>query len=123
MDKSIIFEKVKKIVAEEQEIDPSEVRVNTNIGDDIKPVYSPSPSPSPSPKHSNFWLSLWLPTTISSSGMGLSNAEIDKIEIIMALEEEFDITIPDEDAEKIITVQQMVDYIHKKKKLLFKKQR
>ncbi|MEZ2229909.1 MAG: acyl carrier protein [Microcoleus sp.] len=108
MDKSIIFEKVKKIVAEEREIDPSEVTVNTNIVDDVKPAYNPSPSPN----HSNSWLS-WLPS-ISSSGMGLSSADMDKIEIIMALEEEFDITIPDEDAENIITVQQAVDYIFQK---------
>ncbi|CCH66583.1 Acyl carrier protein [Richelia intracellularis HH01] len=32
----------------------------------------------------------------------------------MALEEEFDIEIPDEDAEKITTVQQAVDYINHK---------
>lgn len=31
MDKSIICEKVKKIVADEQELDPSEVTVNTKI--------------------------------------------------------------------------------------------
>jgi acyl carrier protein len=31
----------------------------------------------------------------------------------MAMEEEFDITIPDEDAEKIATVQDAIDYINK----------
>ena len=33
------------------------------------------------------------------------------VEVMMALEEEFDIQIPDEDAEKIASVQQVVDYI------------
>ena len=33
------------------------------------------------------------------------------VEVMMALEEEFDIQIPDEDAEKITSVQQVVDYI------------
>ncbi len=34
-------------------------------------------------------------------------------ELVMALEEEFDCEIPDEEAEKITTVQQAVDYINK----------
>ena len=36
---------------------------------------------------------------------------LDTVELVMALEEEFDIEIPDEDAEKIATVQNAVDYI------------
>ena len=36
---------------------------------------------------------------------------LDTVELVMALEEEFDIEIPDEEAEKIATVQQAVDYI------------
>jgi len=36
---------------------------------------------------------------------------LDIVELIMALEEEFDLEIPDEDAEKIKTVSQVVDYI------------
>ena len=36
---------------------------------------------------------------------------LDTVELIMALEEEFDIEISDEDAEKIQTVQDAVDYI------------
>ncbi|MGM9572368.1 MAG: acyl carrier protein [bacterium] len=36
---------------------------------------------------------------------------LDIVELIMALEEEFDLEIPDEDAEKIKTVGQVVDYI------------
>lgn len=36
---------------------------------------------------------------------------LDTVELVMALEEEFDIEIPDEEAEKITTVQQAIDKI------------
>jgi len=36
---------------------------------------------------------------------------LDIVELVMAFEEEFGIEIPDEEAEKITTVQQAVDYI------------
>ena len=36
---------------------------------------------------------------------------LDQVELVMALEEEFDIEISDEDAEKIQTVQNAIDYI------------
>lgn len=36
---------------------------------------------------------------------------LDIVELIMALEEEFDTEIPDADAEKIVTVSDVVDYI------------
>ena len=36
---------------------------------------------------------------------------LDTVELVMALEEEFDCEIPDEDAEKITTVQQAVEFI------------
>ncbi len=36
---------------------------------------------------------------------------LDTVELVMALEEEFDLTIPDEMAENIKTVQQAVDFI------------
>jgi acyl carrier protein len=35
---------------------------------------------------------------------------LDTVELVMALEDEFDLEIPDEDAEKITTVQHAVDY-------------
>ncbi len=38
---------------------------------------------------------------------------LDQVELIMAMEEEFDISIPDEDAEKIATVKDAIDYIKK----------
>lgn len=37
---------------------------------------------------------------------------LDTVELVMALEEEFECEIPDEEAEKITTVQQAVDYIN-----------
>lgn len=41
---------------------------------------------------------------------------LDTVEMVMAFEEEFGIDIPDEDAEKIRTVQDAIDYISKKAK-------
>ena len=38
---------------------------------------------------------------------------LDLVELIMAMEEKFDIEIPDEDAEKIVTVQDAVNYVEK----------
>ena len=38
---------------------------------------------------------------------------LDQVELIMAMEEEFDVSIPDEDAEKITTVKDAVEYIKK----------
>jgi len=42
---------------------------------------------------------------------------LDTVELVMALEEQFDIEIPDEDAEKIRTVQDAIDYIEKHSKV------
>jgi acyl carrier protein len=42
---------------------------------------------------------------------------LDQVELVMALEESFDVEIPDEDAEKIRTVQDAIDYIEKKAKV------
>lgn len=36
---------------------------------------------------------------------------LDTVELVMALEDEFECEIPDEDAEKITTVQQAIDYV------------
>ncbi|MGI2904045.1 acyl carrier protein [Tolypothrix sp. VBCCA 56010] len=53
--------------------------------------------------------------TLSSNFIqDLGADSLDAVELVMALEEEFDIEIPDEAAEKITTVQQAVDYISKK---------
>ena len=73
-----IFEKVKKIVVEQLEVDPPEkVTPEANFATDL-------------------------------------NADsLDTVELVMALEEEFDIEIPDEAAEKITTVEAAVNYISK----------
>jgi len=39
---------------------------------------------------------------------------LDTVELIMQFEEEFNIEIPDEDAEKLTTVQEAIDYIDSK---------
>jgi acyl carrier protein len=49
--------------------------------------------------------------TESSFVNDLGADSLDTVELVMALEEEFECEIPDEDAEKISTVQQAVDYI------------
>ncbi|MDJ0623344.1 MAG: acyl carrier protein [Desulfocapsaceae bacterium] len=41
---------------------------------------------------------------------------LDLVELIMAMEEGFDIEIPDEEAEKIATVQDAIDYVNNLKK-------
>ena len=40
---------------------------------------------------------------------------LDTVELIMAVEDEFDIAIPDNDEWKLLTVQQVVDYVEKNK--------
>ncbi len=40
---------------------------------------------------------------------------LDTVELVMALEEEFETEIPDEDAEKITTVQQAIDFVSSRK--------
>jgi acyl carrier protein len=78
MSQTEIFEKVKKIVADQLSVE----------SDTITPA-------------SNF-----------SNDLGADS--LDTVELVMALEEEFDIEIPDEAAEKITTVQEAVDFINNK---------
>jgi acyl carrier protein len=40
---------------------------------------------------------------------------LDLVELIMSMEEEFNVEISDEDAEKIVTVKDAMDYVAKKK--------
>ena len=40
---------------------------------------------------------------------------LDTVELVMALEEEFETEIPDEEAEKITTVQNAIDYVNQAK--------
>ncbi|HAG83631.1 MAG TPA: acyl carrier protein [Cyanobacteria bacterium UBA12227] len=73
-----IFERVKKIVVEQLEVEPDDVTPEANFANDL-------------------------------------NADsLDTVELVMALEEEFDIEIPDEAAEQIATVKAAVDYISSK---------
>lgn len=51
-------------------------------------------------------------TLESSFVEDLGADSLDTVELVLALEEEFDISIPDEEAEKITKVQQAIDKIH-----------
>ena len=55
-------------------------------------------------------------TNEKSFGTDLGADSLDKVELVMALEDEFGIEIPDEDAEKITTVQLAIDYANSHKK-------
>ena len=48
----------------------------------------------------------------SSLGDNLGDNWLDTVELVMALEEEFELEIADEEAEKISTVQEAVNYIN-----------
>ena len=51
-------------------------------------------------------------TSAASFVDDLGADSLDTVELVMALEEEFEWEIPDEEAEKITTVQQAVDYVN-----------
>ena len=70
-----MFERVKKIIVAQLDIDESQVTLDSSFVDD------------------------------------LGADSLDVVELIMALEQEFDIEIPDEDAEKIITVNDAGQYV------------
>lgn len=78
MSQDDILTKVTKIVAEQLEVEASEVKAESNFVND------------------------------------LGADSLDTVELVMALEEEFDIEIPDEAAEGITTVQEAVNYIQEK---------
>lgn len=73
---SDIESRVKAIVAEQLDVDISEVKMESSFVDD------------------------------------LGADSLDTVELVMALEEEFNAEIPDDEAEKITTVQLAVDYIN-----------
>lgn len=54
------------------------------------------------------------PTASFVDDLGADSLDI--VELVMAFEEAFEIDIPDEDAEKITTVKDAIDYIEAKKK-------
>ena len=53
-----------------------------------------------------------VPTASFTDDLGADS--LDTVELVMALEEEFELEIPDEDAEKIATVQDVINYINEK---------
>jgi acyl carrier protein len=53
-------------------------------------------------------------TPEASFANDLGADSLDVVELVMALEEEFGVEIPDEEAEKLQTVQDVVDYVAKK---------
>lgn len=53
-------------------------------------------------------------TSESSFVEDLGADSLDTVELVMAFEEEFKIEIPDEDAEKILSVKNAIDYIKEK---------
>ena len=54
-------------------------------------------------------------TTEASFVEDLGADSLDTVELVMALEEEFHLEIPDEDAEKIATVGDAIEYIERKR--------
>ena len=60
-------------------------------------------------------------TTTASFVDDLGADCLDQVELVMALEEKFEIEIPDDDAEKLRTVQDAIDYIEKHAKAISKK--
>jgi acyl carrier protein len=78
MSQTDIFEKVKKIVADQLSVEIGTIKPNSSFAND------------------------------------LGADSLDTVELVMALEEEFDVEIPDEAAEKIATVQDAVDFISSK---------
>ena len=60
-------------------------------------------------------------TTTASFVDDLGADSLDQVELVMALEEKFEIEIPDEDAEKMRTVQDAIDYIEKHAKVISKR--
>jgi len=51
------------------------------------------------------------PSASFSDDLGADS--LDQVELVMALEEAFDLSISDEDTEKILTVQDAIDYVDK----------
>ncbi|MEW6082947.1 MAG: acyl carrier protein [Bacillota bacterium] len=74
-EKDSIYERVKKIIAEQLAVNPGEITMESSFIED------------------------------------LGADSLDIVELIMAFEEEFDLEIPDEDAETITDVGEAVEYI------------
>jgi acyl carrier protein len=75
----MVFEKVKELIAEQLDVDASQITMDTDFMKDLEAD------------------------------------SLDAVEIIMAIEEQFDIEIPDDEAEKFQTVEDLVDYVEEHK--------
>lgn len=73
----MIFEKVQKALAEQFEVSPDTITLDTNLIDD------------------------------------LGADSLDVVELIMSIEDEFGVSISDEEAATLVTVQRIVDYVEK----------
>ena len=76
----MVFDKLKDIIAEQLQVDKSEIKENTSLLKDLEAD------------------------------------SLDAVEIIMAIEDEFGIEIPDEDAEGFNNISDIVKYIESKTK-------
>ena len=75
----MVFDKVKELIVEQLDVDPSIVTMDTDFMKDLEAD------------------------------------SLDAVEIIMAIESQFDIEIPDEEAEKFQTVEDLVEYVDENK--------
>ena len=73
----MIFEKVQNALAEQFEVSPDTITLDTNLVDD------------------------------------LGADSLDVVELIMSIEDEFGVSISDEEAANLVTVQRIVDYVEK----------
>ena len=73
----MIFEKVQRALAEQFEVSPDTITLDTNLIDD------------------------------------LGADSLDVVELIMSIEDEFGVSISDEEAANLVTVQRIVDYVEK----------
>lgn len=73
----MIFEKVQNALAEQFEVSPETITLDTSLIDD------------------------------------LGADSLDVVELIMSIEDEFGVTISDEDAANLVTVQKIVDFVEK----------
>ena len=73
----MIYEKIVEVLAQQFEVDPESISMDTNLIDD------------------------------------LGADSLDVVELIMSVEDEFEVTIPDDNAVNLVTVAKIVDYLEK----------
>lgn len=100
-----IVKRIRVIVAKQKQILPEEVSVDSFFGGEE------TPESSSKNEHGSGLFSFL--SNLSSWSGGYSTCEIEKLELIMAIEEEFDIEISDESAEKLVYVKDVVQHVNK----------